>query len=422
MACLVRTDYNFAFALFGYYLWISREDKANSLMLMALNGVLLVVDIIWYFSVASIWKTPGSQAWQDLSGIHSWAIFWSVINTVLKIIQNYLKMGGNCSKLKKIDIEEPYNSKNNNIVSQKPIDQIYDENQFKQNKTISKQLIDDIKKLPYVPEKSPKNIKFKKNGKTRTFCFNSSNHNQKYIQQQNLQNIYQNDKQLNSNPVNQPIIMQNKQKQQNNTNQQSYQRLQIKKNNSFDQNYKLQSEEYYFDYFDKELEEEYNIIRIQEKIQQYLQKKSLKKYSSIKSNKNTNYESQESTAKSKNLSKVGNNIFLQKNLSIDTQINEKNNKNENHDYAINSTSLTQNFDNHQQQQQFYQLQQQIKDSDNSEQIKEEDYDDENDILSQESSFGPELNVDLQYVDAISVQRKLQKLEFLQQQVVNQGEV
>lgn len=34
MTCLVRTDYNFAFAFFGYYLWISRDDKANALMVI----------------------------------------------------------------------------------------------------------------------------------------------------------------------------------------------------------------------------------------------------------------------------------------------------------------------------------------------------------------------------------------------------
>ena len=32
LSCLVRTDFNFAFGLFNYYLWISREDKANSIM------------------------------------------------------------------------------------------------------------------------------------------------------------------------------------------------------------------------------------------------------------------------------------------------------------------------------------------------------------------------------------------------------
>lgn len=30
MACLVRTDYNFAFALLCYYLWISSKDKSIS--------------------------------------------------------------------------------------------------------------------------------------------------------------------------------------------------------------------------------------------------------------------------------------------------------------------------------------------------------------------------------------------------------
>jgi hypothetical protein len=56
-SCLIRTDYNFPFALFCYYLWISRDDKANSLMLMVLNAVLCLVDIIWLLSVGSIWTS-----------------------------------------------------------------------------------------------------------------------------------------------------------------------------------------------------------------------------------------------------------------------------------------------------------------------------------------------------------------------------
>ena len=46
MACLIRTDFNFPFAFFCYYLWISRDDKANSLM-VTLSFNILAYGVEW---------------------------------------------------------------------------------------------------------------------------------------------------------------------------------------------------------------------------------------------------------------------------------------------------------------------------------------------------------------------------------------
>ncbi|CAD8077857.1 unnamed protein product [Paramecium primaurelia] len=87
MACLIRTDFNFPFAFFCYYLWISRDDKANSLMLMVLNGILILVDLIWLLSVGSIWTATekNNPVWGHLHGLHVFVIFISIVNVLLKV-------------------------------------------------------------------------------------------------------------------------------------------------------------------------------------------------------------------------------------------------------------------------------------------------------------------------------------------------
>ncbi|EGR34151.1 hypothetical protein IMG5_022500 [Ichthyophthirius multifiliis] len=87
MCCLIRTDFNFAFSLFGYYLWISRDDKANSMMLIIMNAVLILVDIIWLLAVSSVWTTQtNNDAWNSLRGLHIFALIFSVVNVIIKII------------------------------------------------------------------------------------------------------------------------------------------------------------------------------------------------------------------------------------------------------------------------------------------------------------------------------------------------
>ena len=59
---------------------------------MILNGVLVIVDVIWLISVGSVWNNiiPGNDVWNSLRFIHHFAIFWSIINLVLKVLYLFL--------------------------------------------------------------------------------------------------------------------------------------------------------------------------------------------------------------------------------------------------------------------------------------------------------------------------------------------
>jgi hypothetical protein len=87
MACLIRTDYNFAFAFLSYYLWISKDDATNSLIILVLNSLSTIVDFIWILSVGYIWthEYKNNKVWNSLHGLHVYVIFCSVLNMILKI-------------------------------------------------------------------------------------------------------------------------------------------------------------------------------------------------------------------------------------------------------------------------------------------------------------------------------------------------
>lgn len=60
---------------------------------MIMNGVLIIVDIIWLLAVGGIWGTwlKDNDVWNGLHGIHAFAIFWSVINIFTKVNSLILK-------------------------------------------------------------------------------------------------------------------------------------------------------------------------------------------------------------------------------------------------------------------------------------------------------------------------------------------
>jgi hypothetical protein len=82
----VRTDFNFAFALLCYYLWYSAKDDQKEPIgkkLILLNLVLLILDLVWLFTVGGSWST--SPELQPYSGIHSFALFLSWVNWILRL-------------------------------------------------------------------------------------------------------------------------------------------------------------------------------------------------------------------------------------------------------------------------------------------------------------------------------------------------
>jgi hypothetical protein len=93
----MRTDYNFAFAFFCYYMWTMRDDKPTSLLvdnfsftllqLIIINFITIFTDLIWLVSVGKTWLSQSNDPlWLDLSGLHHFVIFVSVVIILLKVI------------------------------------------------------------------------------------------------------------------------------------------------------------------------------------------------------------------------------------------------------------------------------------------------------------------------------------------------
>lgn len=55
---------------------------------MIMNGVLIFVDLIWLLAVGGIWTTwlKNNKVWDDMHGLHVFALFMSVINLIVKVI------------------------------------------------------------------------------------------------------------------------------------------------------------------------------------------------------------------------------------------------------------------------------------------------------------------------------------------------
>lgn len=58
---------------------------------MVLNGILILVDLIWLLSVGSIWTASekNNPVWGHLHALHSFVIFISVVNLILKVNNKY---------------------------------------------------------------------------------------------------------------------------------------------------------------------------------------------------------------------------------------------------------------------------------------------------------------------------------------------
>ena len=56
--------------------------------LMVLNGILILIDLIWLLSVGSIWTATekNNPVWGHLHGLHAFVIFISVVNLFLKVL------------------------------------------------------------------------------------------------------------------------------------------------------------------------------------------------------------------------------------------------------------------------------------------------------------------------------------------------
>mmetsp|Transcript_90107 Transcript_90107/g.124391 ORF Transcript_90107/g.124391 Transcript_90107/m.124391 type:complete len:127 (+) Transcript_90107:12-392(+) len=88
--CVIRSDYNFAMGLLGYYLIKNTSDSkisttASSLLLI--NVLLIVMDILWCYTMSSVWSSKPSKnqaAWKGFDNIRSITMWLSIVNIILK--------------------------------------------------------------------------------------------------------------------------------------------------------------------------------------------------------------------------------------------------------------------------------------------------------------------------------------------------
>ena len=54
---------------------------------MALTGVLVLIDIVWIFSVGGVWSTiiPENKAWNELHSIHTFVRALALFSILIKI-------------------------------------------------------------------------------------------------------------------------------------------------------------------------------------------------------------------------------------------------------------------------------------------------------------------------------------------------
>ena len=91
--CLKRPDWNFAFGLLSYYMLKSieksnfEESASVKFMLIIINIGLLVFDIVWVFTLGSIWHgkpTHDKIIWEGFSGLHTFIISLSVFIIIIR--------------------------------------------------------------------------------------------------------------------------------------------------------------------------------------------------------------------------------------------------------------------------------------------------------------------------------------------------
>ena len=103
--CIVRSDYNFAMGLLCYYMIKNTAENKNysrtcmtvsniicaltsSYQLLWLNGLTIVLDILWILTMRSIWAGKPSKnatSWKAFDFIRSFTLFLSFVNIILKV-------------------------------------------------------------------------------------------------------------------------------------------------------------------------------------------------------------------------------------------------------------------------------------------------------------------------------------------------
>lgn len=93
-ACLIRSDYNFVFISFAYFVFVSSREyfvttvvRRISTQVFGIVIALLVFDVLFFVFVPRTWMTEdaNNSVWNGLRSMHGFAIFLSVLVLVLKV-------------------------------------------------------------------------------------------------------------------------------------------------------------------------------------------------------------------------------------------------------------------------------------------------------------------------------------------------
>jgi len=89
--CIIRSDYNFAMGLLGYYMIKNGQNKLGTTArtLLFLNALTIVMDILWCITMQSVWSgkpLKNAAAWKGFDNIRAFTLFLSSVNIVLKAV------------------------------------------------------------------------------------------------------------------------------------------------------------------------------------------------------------------------------------------------------------------------------------------------------------------------------------------------
>ena len=97
---MIRSDYNFVFLCFAYFVFVSsREHFVTTVVTSLLTEVfgivaaLMVLDVLFFIFVPRTWMTEdvNNTVWNSLRSMHGFAIILSVLILLLKVHSDSMK-------------------------------------------------------------------------------------------------------------------------------------------------------------------------------------------------------------------------------------------------------------------------------------------------------------------------------------------
>ncbi len=88
LSCFSRADYNLPLYAFAWLMWDQGDNSERAsddkFKIMILLAVSWVGDLLWMFYWIPYWNSSEMKDWQK--GVHSFVIFFSAVNFLMKVI------------------------------------------------------------------------------------------------------------------------------------------------------------------------------------------------------------------------------------------------------------------------------------------------------------------------------------------------